>query len=73
GRRGLSGVQKIYTQFHIDTRGNVTEIKTSSKHPFLAEEAERVIGLIPRMQPARQRDRAVKVVFTMPIVFKVQE
>ncbi|GAA4279882.1 energy transducer TonB [Gaetbulibacter aestuarii] len=70
--RGLSGRQVIYTQFTIDKTGHVTSIKTRAPHPDLEKEAERVIQLIPDMQPGKQRDTNVGVVYALPIVFQVQ-
>ncbi|WP_345004210.1 energy transducer TonB [Snuella lapsa] len=70
---GLTGMQVIYTQFKIDKNGHVTDIKTRAPHTELGNEAERVINNIPDMQPGKQRDRAVGVVYTLPIKFKVQD
>ena len=52
---GISGRQKISTQFTIDKYGNVTDIKTRGPHPALEKEANRVINKIPKMQPGLQR------------------
>lgn len=71
-RYGLSGVQKIHTQFKINTKGIVTDIKVRSPHTFLEKEAERVIRLIPQMKPGRQQNRNVEVIFTKPITFKIE-
>ncbi|WP_405293812.1 energy transducer TonB [Algibacter sp. Ld11] len=70
---GLSGKQVIRTQFKIDKTGRVTEIKTRGTHPDLEKEAERVINKIPEMTPGKQRDKNVGVIYTLPIVFSVQE
>ena len=70
---GLSGKQVIRTQFKIDKTGHVTEIKTRGTHPDLEEEAARVINKIPEMTPGKQRDKNVGVIYTLPIVFSVQQ
>lgn len=69
---GLSGKQKIDVQFKIDKAGFITEIKTRAPHPKLKYEAERVIELIPNMQPGKQRNKPVGVRYYLPIIFQVQ-
>ena len=66
---GLSGRQKITTQFTIDKFGNVTDIKIRGPHPALEKEANRVINKIPKMEPGLQRQVPVGVIYTLPIVF----
>lgn len=69
---GLSGVQKIQTQFTIDKNGNVVDIKARAPHPALEREAQRIIDKIPRMKPGYQRDVPVGVIYNLPITFQVQ-
>ncbi|MFI1771846.1 energy transducer TonB [Thalassobellus citreus] len=69
---GLSGRQKIDVQFTVDKTGRVANIKTRSPHPKLDEEAERVINMIPEMTPGKQNDKNVGVLYSIPIVFQVQ-
>lgn len=69
---GLSGRQVIRTQFKIDNTGHVTDIKTRAPYQNLEKEAERVIQLLPEMQPGKQRDTNVGVIYSLPIVFQVQ-
>ncbi|MBU2950513.1 energy transducer TonB [Tamlana agarivorans] len=69
---GLTGRQRINVQFTIDKTGHVTNVKTRAPHPKLKKEAERVIKIIPKMKPGRQRDKNVGVIYTLPIVFQVQ-
>ena len=71
---GLSGERvRIMTVFTIGKDGKVTNIKARSKYKDLAKEAKRVIAALPRMKPGQQRNRPVKVTYTLPIVFKVEE
>ena len=70
---GLSGRQKIDVQFKIDKTGKVNDIKTRAPHPRLEKEAERVIKIIPEMEPGRQSDKNVGVIYTLPIIFQVQD
>ncbi|APY11255.1 hypothetical protein BWZ22_08370 [Seonamhaeicola sp. S2-3] len=69
---GLSGRQTVLTQFTIDTQGNVIDVKTRAPHPELTKEAQRVINKVPKMKPGKQRDKPVKVRYTLPIIFQVQ-
>ena len=68
---GLTGVQKIYVQFKIDKTGRVVDIKARAPHPRLQQEAQRVIKGLPQMKPAKQRNRAVGVIYTKPITFRI--
>ncbi|MFI0428588.1 energy transducer TonB [Mariniflexile sp. HMF6888] len=70
---GLSGKQVIRTQFKIDKTGHVNDIQVRGTHPDLEKEAERVINIIPEMTPGKQRDKNVGVIYTLPIVFQVQD
>ena len=71
---GLSGERiKIITQFTIDKTGKVTNIRARSKYKDLEKEAKRVIARLPIMKPGQQRNRPVKVRYTLPIVFQVEE
>src|SRR5690606_24339864 len=69
---GLSGRLKIDVQFKIDAQGKVTDIKTRAPRKELEKEAKRVTEKIPQMIPGKQRDRAVSVMYNLPIVFDVQ-
>jgi len=71
---GLSGERvKILTQFTIDKNGKVTNIRARSKYKDLEKEAKRVIARLPKMKPGQQRNRPVKVTYTLPIIFKVED
>lgn len=69
---GLSGVQRIYVTFKIDKTGNVTSIQAKAKHPRLQKEAIRVMNLLPKMTPGKQRKKPVAMTFTKPITFRVE-
>ena len=73
GHLTLTGKQKIFTQFKIDKQGNVIDIKTRAPHPALEKEAKRVIQLLPQFIPAKQNGKPIKVVYTLPIIFQVEE
>ena len=68
---GING--KVFVLFSIDQQGNVSGIKTRGPDKILEEEAARIIGLLPRMTPAQQRGKAVRVPYSIPIHFKLLE
>ncbi len=60
---------KVFVYFVIDQNGNVTKIKSRGPDNILETEAERIIGLLPKMIPGKQRGRAVIVPYSIPITF----
>ena len=70
---GLSGRQRINVIFKIDKSGNITGVRSRAPHPALEKEAARVISLLPKMQPGKQRGKPVTVPYSLPIVFQVQD
>ena len=73
GDLGLSGRQRINVIFKIDKRGNVVGVRSRAPHPRLEKEAARVINMLPKMKPGRQRGKAVVVPYSLPITFQVQD
>lgn len=63
---------KVFVQFVIDKDGYLKEAKVVKKvHPALDQEALRIVYSSPKWEPGTQRGKAVKVVFTFPIKFKL--
>ena len=54
-------------------KGNIVDIGSRGPHPRLEQEAARVIKLLPQMTPGMQRGKAVGVLYSLPIVFQVQD
>jgi protein TonB len=73
GDLGLTGRQRINVIFKIDKKGNVIGVRSRAPHPRLEKEAARVINLLPKMKPGKQRGKAVTVPYSLPIVFQVQD
>ncbi|HNU58338.1 MAG TPA: energy transducer TonB [Aquaticitalea sp.] len=73
GELGLSGKQRIIMTFKIDKNGDIVNIMARAPHPGLEKEAKRVIGLLPKMQPGKQRGKPVTVPYSLPILFQVQD
>ncbi|MFB9056233.1 energy transducer TonB [Mariniflexile ostreae] len=70
---GLSGRQRINVIFKIDKTGSITGVRARAPHPGLEKEAARVVNLLPKMKPGKQRGKAVTVPYSLPIVFQVQD
>jgi len=66
------GKKRIFVIFKIDNTGKVVNIRARAPHKSLEKEAIRVVSLIPKMTPGKQRGRAVGVKYSLPIVFNVQ-
>lgn len=70
---GLTGINKIYVIFRINEKGEVANIQARGPHRSLEVEAERVIKMLPKMTPGRQRNRPVGVIYTLPIIFEIRD
>ncbi|MEC3908294.1 energy transducer TonB [Tamlana sp. 2201CG12-4] len=68
---GIQG--RVSVVFFIDSKGNITGIRSRGPDKILEEEAERIIGKLPKMKPGKQRGKPVKVAYAIPIFFKYQE
>lgn len=66
------GIQRIFVIFKIDKYGNVTDIQARAPHRRLQTEAIRVIKLLPKMIPGKQRGKPVGVKYSLPIALKVE-
>jgi len=73
GDLGLSGRQRINVIFKIDKNGDIVGVRARAPHPKLEAEAARVIKLLPKMKPGKQRGKAVTVPYALPILFQVQD
>lgn len=65
------GKKKIYVQFRIDKNGEITNVRARGPHKRLEKEAIRVVELLPQMIPGKQRTRAVRVSYTLPITLVI--
>ena len=67
-----SGKKRISVQFTVDKEGNISDVLVRAPHKRLEKEARRVVNLLPKMTPGKQRGNAVGVKFTLPITFMVE-
>jgi len=69
-----SGIQgTVYVTFVVETDGSVTDVRVlRGIGGGCDEEAIRVINLMPKWNPGKQRGKPVRVQFNMPIKFTLQ-
>ena len=68
---GIQG--RVSVVFVIDKTGHIIGIRSRGPDNILEKEAERIISILPKMKPGRQRGKPVKVAYAVPIFFKFQE
>lgn len=67
------GVQgRVNVMFIIQKDGSIGNVRMRGPDKNLEAEAARIIGKLPKMTPGKQRGRAVRVPFSIPITFKLQ-
>ena len=69
-----NGIQgKVITQFVVEKDGRLTNIQVlSTPDRSLTEEAVRVLKLSPRWSPGKQRNQPVRIKYTLPVEFRIQ-
>ena len=69
-----NGVQgRVTLQFTVESDGRVTNVKVlRGVDSSLDQEAVRVVSSSPRWTPGKQRDRAVRVTYTFPVIFQLR-
>jgi len=66
-----AGKKRVIVLFSIDRNGKVTKVRARGPHARLEKEAIRVVKLLPKMIPAKQRGMPVGVQYTLPITLQV--
>lgn len=65
---GISG--RVFVAFVIEVDGSITDVKVArAVDPSLDKEAVRVVKAMPKWNPGKQRNKPVRVAFTVPINF----
>lgn len=69
-----NGVQgRVIVQFVVNQDGSIVDpVVVRSVDPYLDKEALRVIKMMPKWKPGKQRGKAVRVKYTVPVTFKLQ-
>ena len=69
-----NGVQgRVIVTFVVERDGSITDVRVvKSVDPSLDKEAARVVSSMPRWKPGKQRGKAVRVKYTLPVTFRLQ-
>lgn len=69
-----NGVQgRVTLQFKVNKDGTVSNVVVlRGVDPLLDKEAVRVVSSSPKWKPGKQRDRAVPVTYTFPVIFQLR-
>lgn len=69
-----NGVQgRVTLQFTVDKDGSIKDVRVlRGVESSLDKEAVRVVSSSPKWTPGKQRDRAVKVTYTFPVIFQLR-
>ena len=69
-----NGIQgRVICNFVVERDGSITDVQVvRGQDPSLDREAVRVIQQMPRWKPGKQRGAPVRVRFTLPVVFRLQ-
>lgn len=63
---------KVYVQFVVEKDGSITDVNViKGVHKTLDNEAIRVVSGMPKWKPGKQRGKAVRVRYTIPINFTI--
>lgn len=70
-----NGIQgRVITNFVVEKDGSITDVQVvRGVDPSLDKEAVRVIQSMPKWKPGKQRGSPVRVRFTLPVVFRLQQ
>ena len=70
-----NGVQgRVIVSFVVERDGSITDVRVvRSVDPSLDREASRVVRSMPRWSPGKQNGSAVRVKYTVPVVFRLQQ
>lgn len=73
GELGLDpGKKRVIVIFKIDKKGNIVDVRARGPHARLEKEGIKVVKMLPKMIPGKQRGRAVGVKYTLPITLQVE-
>ena len=69
-----NGVQgQVVVRFVVNKDGSIVDpVIVRSVDPYLDKEALRVVKMMPKWNPGKQRGKAVRCMFTLPVRFRLQ-
>ena len=64
---------RVLANFIVNIDGSISDVKiVDSLSPLMDEEAIRLLSSMPKWEPGRQRGKKVKVRYTFPVTFRLQ-
>jgi protein TonB len=64
---------RVVVTFIVETDGSISNIEVvRGIHPLLDKEAIRVMGLMPKWNPAMNNDTPIRVKTSLPVTFKLE-
>ena len=69
--KGIQG--RVAVMFTISEAGSIENIRLRGPDSLLENEVERIIKHLPKMKPGIHKGKAVKVPFSIPVNFKLQD
>ena len=64
---------RVIIQFVVERDGSITDVRVArGVDPYLDKEAVRVVQHMPKWIPGKQNGKAVRVKFTVPVMFRLQ-
>ena len=66
------GKYKFWISLVVKSSGYTEAIKVQAPHPDIVKELKRVVSTFPKMKPATQRGKAIRVRYTLPLTVVVQ-
>ncbi len=69
-----NGIQgRVILQFVVNKDGSIVDVTIArSVDPYLDKEAVRVVKMMPKWKPGKQRGKPVRVKYTLPVMFRLQ-
>ncbi len=65
---------RVMVMFVVEPDGSLSNVRVARKvFPSLDAEAVRVVKAMPKWKPGKEKGRAVRVNFTMPVVFSIKK
>lgn len=70
-KQGIQG--RVTVKFIVEKDGSVSNIEVMrTPHQILSQEAIRIVEMMPKWEPGKQRGENVRVWYVMPITFRLQ-
>lgn len=67
-----SGRKRVFIGFKIDRNGDIVNVQARAPHPKIQQEVIKVMKLLPKMKPGKQRGKPVGVSYNIPFTLLVE-